>query len=277
MGNFPVPTSGTVWASGGISGRVGVKQMRKRSFKRRGGRKPWESMNWIPYMGYANQDPFYERDDGAGSHLVLTNAAAALRVVNFAPFLMDKSTFVPVSAGTAGTANATDGSLKLRRIQGELRFDGLFYIDGDLAGDAQSRQQGQWQRIWYSWQKEAITPNGFTENIADLGYGPGVLSGARQLTSKRFLSHGIVDWYAPAANNSSGVFTGESRPRRFTIPLPKLGPMGLKLGVGDALTCIVRGSYGLGYGRDLGADFTNSANLPWFQIFSPQLRFLCAE
>lgn len=58
MANFPIPTSGTAWASGGISGRVGSSKMQRRQHNRfRGPRVPRIDKYWVPNTTTPLDDP----------------------------------------------------------------------------------------------------------------------------------------------------------------------------------------------------------------------------
>lgn len=201
---FPVPTSGTAWASGGISGRVGLKGGGvKRSKRNSFARKPWESQNWIPYIGAFNNNAF-ATEDGGTPGLYLQAAGDVIRVVNFVPSAMDEDTLLPTYTGRV----ATESAWKIRRVQGILPFAPMWYDDTHTwIPDAASLQAGAFQRVWWSWQKEQTTTSAYQQNISDMGVGPSVLSGAKQLTSRHLLNWGVVDYTRPPVS-AAGVFQG---------------------------------------------------------------------
>jgi len=276
MVDFPMPVGGEAWVTGGVKGKVRGSSMQRRARRSSHRRKPWESTNWIPYIGQFNNSAFIE-NIAVTTGQVLSTCAQVKRVFMFAPSLMNQETLLPDSTGRV----ATEETMKLLRMQGHIHFDGLSYIStssadptGENQVDATQAQNGDVERVWYSWQKERMTPQGYVENISDLGIGPNVLGGVKQMQNRHLLSWGILTWQKPPAN-PAGVFVGGARgDRDYKIPNPKLPPGGLKLGVGDALSCIVRVSMGLNFGRDLADDANQSMALPISLSFQPYMRLL---
>lgn len=257
--------------------------MRKRSFKPRSFRrssvrakKPWEDRVWFPYMGNSNLS--WADETGAVTDLALVSAADVKRVVIFQPSLMDPSNFFQPSNVTGVPPGIDSENVSVKRMQGHVHFDADMYASGSFRPDQAASQAGAWMRVWYSWQKEIMTTGGYVQNIADTGFGPGVLSDVKQLMNRHLMSYGVIDWCRPSYPPATGAFTGENKgDRTYVIPNPKLPPAGLRLKQGEALTLIVRASYGRGYGRDLAQDVTNSVALPMRMHFQPLLRFLCAR
>jgi len=274
MPEFPMPVGGEAWITGGVKGKVRGSNMRK---SKRGSarRKPWESTNWIPYISQFNENPFNENN--ASTELMVKTTADQKRVFGFCPYLMNQETLVPSSTGRV----ATEESIKLLRMQGGIHFDGMLFLPddpSDFVGIAQygvtNMQAGVVQRVWYSWQKERMSVNGFELPVADLGVGPGVLSDVKQMQNRHLLSWGVLDWTRPEMN-AAGTLVGSARgARSFRIPPPKLPRAGLKLGVGDMLSCIVRVSMGLMYSRSLLTDFAQNFDLPFAIQFQPMMRLL---
>lgn len=278
MANFPIPTSGTAWASGGISGRVGVKGGNKMRAKRgsKFRKKPWESTNWIPYISNFNNEPFAE---DAPSWAQWVRDGAAYRVFTYAPSLMNQSTLLGQANWDEGKV-ATEMAVKLRRMQGHIHFDGMYFIqhppaEPELLVTPAQAEQGAVQRVWWSWQREHLTPQGYLPGpTQDVGMGPAMLSGVHGFQRRDVMSWGIIDWLAQPVS-SLGVFQGQSKgDRTYVIPNPRLPPGGLKLGIGEALTCVVRVTPGLQYGFQLN-DFGNDAvALPITMQFQPYMRLL---
>lgn len=119
MANFPIPTSGTAWASGGISGKIGGKSMYRR---RRGGirQKPWNKVTrmekfWRACAEAKDHEQYYLAK-GTNVAVVVANIRG-----------MD----VASDAVTSGTFEPALQHAKLHRFQGSI----LCWLD---PGDQQS-------------------------------------------------------------------------------------------------------------------------------------------
>lgn len=277
MPNFPIPTSGTAWASGGISGRISGGGNMQRRRGRRFVRREKKPNVWIPYMGNFNNAPWSE--DYSITNTQLTSCAAEKRIVAFTPVMMDKSSYQAISPGDPDADSALGQGFVVRRVQGYVHFEGEFYsqVAGTptILGDSGSWQQGITQRVWYAWVKERLANNGVPLNLSDMGVGPGVLADVRQLTNRHLLSWGIITWSPPSRIIATGIWQGSSDRRDYKIPFPRLPKAGLRIKSDESLSLICRASYGLGMGRDLQQDYANDRNLPYKFIFQPMMRFLC--
>lgn len=271
MANFPIPTSGTAWASGGISGRVGSSRMRKPKFRKRSyGKKPWEQTNWVPYMGDFNNNPWLDGSQ-APTNLILDTCGTIKRVVMFQPHLMNQDTMLPTSTGRV----ATESSWKVRKPQGHVFVSPYFYDEnGTWLPDQALSQASVVVRLYWSWIKERVSTQGYQPNIADTGVGPSVLSGISQLTNKHLLNWGVMDIYRPNYSPANALFTGgDAGVVSHYVPAPRMPKAGLRLGVEDQLSLVVQASYHPMYSHDTSADFTNSVALPMPLAFKPFLRF----
>lgn len=104
MANFPIPTSGTAWASGGISGRVGSSKMQRRRNRFQGTKVPRMQKWWAPQ----NTD-----SDGGDPYYIGVGTAANVLLVKHGFYDTSGDGGAPIAQGLSGKLWRFDGFIKL--------------------------------------------------------------------------------------------------------------------------------------------------------------------
>lgn len=280
MANFPIPTSGTAWASGGISGKIGGKSM-KRSRKGRAqprrnasgtyvrrGVKPWERKEWLPYIGNHNVNMFNAGDTATR----LESAGTAKRVVALEPAVMMED----ITGAIIQNTRASDRDYRMLGVDGDIYvgfpFDLQYEPSGAYASDV---------FIWWSWQKEnwqgagAAPQDPRTFHPAPCAFAGGFANQSLIFMSKHILSHGRVHMSFPGRYNvTDSRYDPECNGGVAKIPLPRMPKAGMKFGPGDVLSLVC--SISAGMGHDWQASATGDDTMPYVYCH-PFLRFLMAE
>lgn len=245
---FPVPTEGTAWASGGISGKVKMFARRRR---RSGGsrflqKKDMTSWAFVNGLGTTRFD-----DDP----IAITGGGAVNRIVTLTP-----------SSGRGTVADtqiysATSG--KIVRFDGEIRVAMAANYE---AGTEQSRNAAS---ILYMWMKNKLGADqlaGNIQNPAATMFDP-MDDWAPLMMRRDIIKWGVVDCYGPVLADQSAIpvvtqlpapgaaahasfaadIIANSRhtiiPNVCRIPFPRMGGKGIRLQQGESLDLVVHGFY----------------------------------